>query len=670
MAKSIGRYEIRSELGRGGMAAVYRALDPKLDREVALKLMDQQLSADPAFAARFEREAKTVAGLEHGAIVSLYDYGEADGWLYLVMRYMEGGTLREQIARGSLAAGQTYDVVRRIGSALDKAHSKGIIHRDLKPANILLDEEGEPYLSDFGIVKVAKGDTEYLTETGQTLGTFAYMSPEQVVGQELTGRSDLYTLGIVLYEMLTGKHPFGEASTSGAMAIAHAQQAVPDVTEDNPAVSAALNDVVRKAMAKEPDDRYASGREMTLALYEALTGKPAAAAASGMAAAGVAASAAAKKTPVVRAEAEKATTPAAVEKPAKQEPAPAGQQVQQQPAPTPAAQPASEAAVNGKRKIPVWVFVAAGVIVVVGIAIAAVVGLDILGGNGDDTAEVEVPAEEAEVEVPAEEPAEEMEVEALAEEEPAPEEVEVEAPSIAGETVTILTFLAEDGVAYFEDSLRPFEEQTGVEVIVEGVENLEAEVRARAAAGDPADIYLLWPTLLFDLARDGQLVDLNQFLDDGFLHQQYDQSWLDMGMVDGTLVGLWREANVFSLVWYPPRAFEELGFDRPRDWDELLAITEILAIEGRTPWCIGIESSAASGWPGTYWIEDILLRTAGPERYDQWVAGELPFSSPEVRTAFEIMGQIWLEPAFVHGGTEAINGTSFIDAPIPMIETP
>lgn len=276
MAKSIGRYEIREELGRGGMAVVYRAFDPRLHRDVALKLLDQHLLANSTFATRFEREARTIARLEHNAIVPLYDFGEADGWLYLVMRYMEGGTLKKQIARGPLTARQINKVIGRIGGALDKAHGQGIIHRDLKPANILLDNEGEPYLSDFGIVKVAAGDTEYLTESGQTVGTFAYMSPEQVVAtKELDGRSDIYSLGIVLYEMLTGKHPFGEAISTGAMVAAHIQKPVPDVTNDNPALPAACVAVVKKAMAKDPNDRFATGREMTAAVQAFLSKLPA-----------------------------------------------------------------------------------------------------------------------------------------------------------------------------------------------------------------------------------------------------------------------------------------------------------------------------------------------------------------------------------------------------------
>jgi serine/threonine-protein kinase len=365
MAKSIGRYEIREELGRGGMAAVYLAYDPQLGRQVALKLMDQQLSGDPAVAARFEREAKTVAALEHGAIVSLYDYGEADGWLYLVMRYMKGGSLKEQIARGPLALEMAYNVVHRIGSALDKAHRMDVIHRDLKPGNILLDEEGESYLSDFGIVKVAKGDAEYLTETGQTLGTFAYMSPEQVLGGELDGRSDVYSLGVVLYEMLTGVHPYSQvATTSGAMAVAHTQQPIPDITEDNSALPSALIAVIQRALAKDPSDRYKTGAEMAAAMQAALTSSAATTAATATTAA-----AAAAKT-------DKQALPAQpVRQQPKREQLATGAVVQ-----TPVTRPAGDE----KRKTPGWVIPVAAVAVIVCIGIAAVAGYLAFGTEPTD----------------------------------------------------------------------------------------------------------------------------------------------------------------------------------------------------------------------------------------------------------------------------------------------
>jgi serine/threonine-protein kinase len=383
MARSVGRYEIREELGRGGMAAVYLAHDPKLDRQVALKLMDQQMSSDPTFAARFEREAKTIAGLEHSAIVSLYDYGEADGWPYLVMRYMKGGSLKALIARGPLSPRQAYRIVQRIGSALDKAHRENIVHRDLKPANILLDEEQEAFLSDFGIVKVAKGDHEFLTQTGETVGTNAYMSPEQVMGQKLDGRSDIYALGLVLHEMLTGKHPYADsAMTSGAMAVAHVQAPVPKVVDSNPDLPAALDEVIGKAMAKAPGDRYATCREMTVALQAALSAP----------AKTTAAAATVHESPA--AAPPKATAARRTQPPQTRQPAtiPEVQPAEiRQPATTPATERSPETAVDqpgreAKRKTPVRVFVLIGVALFAVFCIALVAIGWIIGGEVEDGA--------------------------------------------------------------------------------------------------------------------------------------------------------------------------------------------------------------------------------------------------------------------------------------------
>ena len=188
--KRIGRYEIKSEIGRGGMGTVYLAHDPRFRRNVAVKVLPRQYTHDPKFRARFEREAQTIAALEHPAIVPVHDFGEDDGQPFLVMRYMPGGSLAEKLTKGALSLKQTATILDRIGSALDRAHSKGIIHRDLKPGNILFDGYGEAYLADFGIAKMAEATAAL---TGNSLiGTPAYLSPEQVTGHEIEGRADIY----------------------------------------------------------------------------------------------------------------------------------------------------------------------------------------------------------------------------------------------------------------------------------------------------------------------------------------------------------------------------------------------------------------------------------------------------------------------------------------------
>lgn len=217
---NIARYEVFEQLGRGGMAAVYRARDPRFKRQVAIKLLPREFLHDPNFKARFVREAQTVARLEHPAIVPVHDFGEHEGQPYLVMRHMGGGSLADWIERGPLRVEEAAAVIMRVAAALDYAHGRGVIHRDLKPGNILFDEAGHAYLADFGIAQLAEA-TLALTKSGVYIGTPAYMSPEQVRGDlELDGRSDVYALGIILFEMLTGRQPY-TADTPAKLMMKH-----------------------------------------------------------------------------------------------------------------------------------------------------------------------------------------------------------------------------------------------------------------------------------------------------------------------------------------------------------------------------------------------------------------------------------------------------------------
>lgn len=267
--QTIGRYEIRDELGEGGMGTVYLAYDPKIEREVALKVLQPQLFMhDPEYAARFEREVKTISTLQHGSIVSLYDYGEDGEWLYFVMPIMRGGSLRDRLERGSLSLEETNKIIQRIGKGLAKAHRQGIIHRDLKPGNILFDEDGDAYLSDFGIVKV-DDPVGLKTQTGQSLGTPQYMSPEQLDGKEIDLRSDIYSLGIIIYEMLTGIKPYDDPS-SARVIVMQLTYPLPDILVDHPEFPPKLQELIKTAMAKEPANRYASINQLTTALQNAV----------------------------------------------------------------------------------------------------------------------------------------------------------------------------------------------------------------------------------------------------------------------------------------------------------------------------------------------------------------------------------------------------------------
>ena len=261
---NIGRYVIKSEIARGGMATVYLAFDPFVKREVAIKLLPAMLTHDPTFRARFDLEAQTVAAVEHQGIVSLYDFGEANGQPYLVMRYMPGGSLSQRLKNGPLSLAEASRIYSRLGAALDHIHSKGIIHRDLKPANILFDEFHNAYLSDFGIAHIAEANVA-LTGEGM-IGTPAYMSPEQARGDaNITRCSDIYGLGAILFEILTGRQPF-EASTPMGAAIKHITDPIPRVLEFNQELPAEIQKVIDKAMAKDCSQRYQTGASMAQAI--------------------------------------------------------------------------------------------------------------------------------------------------------------------------------------------------------------------------------------------------------------------------------------------------------------------------------------------------------------------------------------------------------------------
>ena len=265
-SRQIGRYEIKSKLGEGAMALVLRAYDPMFKRDVALKVLRRSLAQNEVIRKRFLREARAIAQLDHPAIVPIYDAGQDGNYTYYVMRLMDGGTLHERIEEGVLSIDDIASILKRLASALDASHAIDIVHRDVKPENIMFDRYGSAYLADFGIIKRSAGNTMMTQDT--LLGTPAYMSPEQVHGREVDGRSDIYSLGAVMFEMLTGNLPF-QADSAMGMAMAQVMQPVPSLRDTNPNLSQALDAVVATAMAKKPEDRFPTGEELVSAFDSA-----------------------------------------------------------------------------------------------------------------------------------------------------------------------------------------------------------------------------------------------------------------------------------------------------------------------------------------------------------------------------------------------------------------
>ncbi len=269
-----------------------------------------------------------------------------------------------------------------------------------------------------------------------------------------------------------------------------------------------------------------------------------------------------------------------------------------------------------------------------------------------------------------------------AEEAPAPEMEEVDsylAAAYEGKydgTVVSMTgpFTDEDAVK-FDNTIAAFEEATGIDIQYEGSKEFETSISIRVDGGDAPDIAdFPQPGLLANFVRDGKVVDLSTFLDEEDLKENYNQSWLDMAKMEGPngpiLAGVWQRVNGKSLVWYPKAAFDAAGYTVPETWDEMLALTQQIADDGDTAWCVGIESGTATGWPATDWLEEVMLRTTSLENYDKWTTGELKFDSPEVKNAAETLAEIWFNDDYVYGGRASIVTTFFGDSPVPMFENP
>jgi serine/threonine protein kinase len=266
--KQLGPYYIIEPLGEGGMAVVFKAYQPSADRYVAVKVQPRQLASEPQVFERFRREARLLAKLQHPFILPMFDYGEEDGYPYIVMPLVPGGTLASKFSSQPMSWGEILKVVSQVGQALDYAHANGVVHRDVKPNNILLDGRGNCLLTDFGTARMVEGNVK-LTISGKMIGTPAYMAPEQAMGEKVGASTDLYALGVVLYQMATGRVPF-QAETPAATLFKLVNDPLLPPRQCNQAIPEAVERVILKALSKQPGQRYATAGELLYALQAAL----------------------------------------------------------------------------------------------------------------------------------------------------------------------------------------------------------------------------------------------------------------------------------------------------------------------------------------------------------------------------------------------------------------
>ena len=270
---TVGSYTIEEKLGQGGMATVYKAYHPRLDRHVAIKVLHPAFKEDQSFLKRFTREARVVAKLEHPDIVPVYDFAEHDGYPYLVMRYIDGDTLKDTLAKGVLSRKEIVRIAQSIADGLDYAHRQGVLHRDIKPSNILLTKGGGVFIADFGLARITQAGESTMSQD-MIMGTPQYISPEQAKGtNEIDGRTDVYSFGIIVYEMITGQVPF---QSDTGYSIIHSQifDPPPNPSNLNDKISPQLESVLLKVLSKEPDNRYETAGEFQIAFKQAVADVP------------------------------------------------------------------------------------------------------------------------------------------------------------------------------------------------------------------------------------------------------------------------------------------------------------------------------------------------------------------------------------------------------------
>lgn len=660
-------------LDSGGFADVYEAQD-EFGRRVAIKVLK---SLDDAARRRFDRERSVmgmVAGHPHIVNPFTSGYTTTDGKPYVVMEFLGGGSLQQRIGRdGPMPLPDAISLAERIAEALGASHQAGIIHKDVKPANILLSDVGTPKLADFGIASIRDATT-----TTAPAYSPAYSPPEtfdaHASGDPRDERSDLYSLAATLYTLVTGQDPFLTGAESAASAMVRILNDPPPKTGHHD-----LDRFLTIAMAKDPAHRYQNAADFA----EALRSVDTRAAGSRVSPTEVAPPSWPGGTsgptppsphPGYAPSYGEPVTQSATPPPGWAAPSSGTVPVGSGPWPPPAASPGgyppgSNALVDDAASVPSrtpWLVAGAAVLALalIGGAVFAITDDD---GSDDTTADGEEHAttkstsettidDDISTTIPTE-----GTTTTIAEETPPLGEI----GDLAGTRVTIAGLEAGTNLAGIEAALAEFGSATGIEIGYDV--SAAGELDEAIAGGSQPDIALVaQPILVADYARNDIILPVPSDIA-ADVSLVWSGEWTGLGQVDGVQYAVPNRVDPKSLVWFKPARFEELGYEVPRSWSDLVALTEQAAADGNTPWCVGLESGAATGWPFTDWVEDVVLRRHGAAVYDRWVAGEVRFSDPEIVGAFDEVRDLWTIPGAVHTDDGSIVATSFSDSGAPLV---
>jgi alpha-glucoside transport system substrate-binding protein len=658
-------------LDTGGFADVYEARD-EFGRRVAIKVLKV---LDEATRRRFDRERAVmgrVAG--HAHIVSPFTsgYTTKDGKPYVVMEYLGGGSLQQRLDRGGpMPVAEAISLIKPIAEALGASHQAGIIHKDVKPANILLTDDGSPKLADFGIAAMRD-----VTTTTALAYSPAYTPPEtfytDASGDTRDERSDLYSLGATLFALVVGRGPFLTGDESPAAVMARILNEPPPQTGYPD-----LDRFLAVAMAKEPAYRYQTAAQFGEALQSVAGASEPAVGPPTVGAPPAWPGGASHPTPP----APGPSHPGFAAPPPGWDSPPSGPTRAAWPpagppsgAPPTGYEPVDDVQASPENRTPL--LVAGGVLTALVLTAVALTAITLLRSDGDtdlatgedldaETVSTPEPTQAAEATETTRESTTTIQT-ATTEYLPSVPADLGDYGDLSGTSVTITGIEGGDlHLAGIEGALEVLSSETGIEVTY--TRAFQDDLEAMVAAGSPPDITMFaQPIELAGYAHGGNLVAVPSEVTSS-VSRVWNGEWTGLGEVDGVQYGVPNGSNLKSLVWYKPARFEELGYEVPQSWNDLLALTEQAIADGNTPWCVGIESGAATGWVFTDWVEDILLRRHGPEVYDQWVAGEVRFSDPPVADTFQEVLDLWTLPGSVHTGSGSIVNTAFQDAAEPLV---